>query len=77
MPYGIYKNFSSEYVFLHTVINCVLPLQEPAPHVMVFTPQTNVFTILLQSAAEKLLALESPVFYNISSKQIFVISYDL
>jgi hypothetical protein len=47
-----------------------LPLQEPAPHVMVFTPHTNVFTILLQSPAEKLLAFDSPGFYNKIAKQI-------
>ena len=39
-----------------------VPLHEPAPQVMVFTPQTNVLTILLQSAAEKVVIFDSPGF---------------
>lgn len=64
-----YQDCSSRPIEIHVIkYTCMIPLQEPAPHVMVFTPQTNVFTILLQSAAEKLLALESPDFYNKSAK---------
>ena len=42
---------------------------------MVFTPQTNVFTILLQSVAEKVVAFDSPGFYNKTNKNLIKFIY--